>query len=113
MSVNRFEDIYWHDGQLVGCSVSSLSDVMESTRLQIHAVCFESAIAGSKLRVLVTFESVKRFLLVGDSLEMSENFRAGNIYAAGTYGQDMYRFNLMEGYIEVQAGSCKVVCEAI
>tara|TARA_R110001592_G_scaffold16881_11_gene71674 strand:- start:4788 stop:5117 length:330 start_codon:yes stop_codon:yes gene_type:complete len=104
-----FNEIYWHDAQLTNLSIKNMSEAKVDAQINIEATCYLSEESGEKVSIKILFQPVNRFTIYGDVSELSNNFTAGNIYSAQRDHQNVFKFDLLKGYIEIQASDFQLI----
>ncbi|MBK9584693.1 MAG: hypothetical protein KA099_03785 [Alphaproteobacteria bacterium] len=104
-----FDKIYWHDGQIVEFNVITPSK-RKGAKISLLLELYAHDQAEYRDHYEVVFEGVIKFTATADMSSLKENFSAGNIFSVVDYQNDssIYRFYLMEGYIEIESKKVKI-----
>ena len=105
----KFRLFDWHDAQLTNLSIKNMSEAKVDAQINIEATCYLSEESGEKVSIKILFQPVNRFTIYGDVSELSNNFTAGNIYSAQRDHQNVFKFDLLKGYIEIQASDFQLI----
>ena len=95
-----FENVYWHDGQLLGVSLQT--DVDGGARVAISLALYVNDQSPSRSPWTVACVGVLRLVTSVDVDELLDNARAGNIVDGELQGNSL-RLQLTGGVVEVQA----------
>lgn len=105
----KFDKIYWHDGQIQGLKIIP-AIARKQAQIILTLNLYKNGDAPERDHYEMVFEKVSRFSATADFMALSLNSRAGNIYSANLYdeGKSVYRFYLIEGYIEIECEKAKI-----
>ena len=105
----RFEDIYWHDGQILGWTVTSSTDQSDTGAVVITAAVYESLQSPERFEIEIVFENVKNLSVACNFAELAEHFSFGNIDWATKEGARNYRFDLFgDNSFELSSGKVSI-----
>lgn len=108
-AMKDFNEIYWDDAQLTSLSIKNMSEAKVDAQINIEATCYLSEDPSEKVSIKILFQPVNRFTIYGDVSELSNNFTAGNIYNVQRDHQNVFKFDLLKGYIEIQASDFQLI----
>ena len=107
----KFDDVYWHDGQIQSLLVACSEQSGCQYRIRIEADVYSSEDSPDRTRIAVTFGEVEKLVLACNIIEMNDYFGSGNISNGYKKGKNDYILYLADGYVEIMAG--KVVITTI
>jgi hypothetical protein len=108
----RFEDVYWHDGLILGWNIESCVEKSKTGTVKFKMAIYEDLQAPDRFVVTVLFEEVESLSLICNFPDLADHFFAGHIDWASKEGARNYRFDLFgDNSFEVMSGKVSVLRE--
>jgi len=105
----RFENVYWHDGLILGWNIQSCVEKSKTGTVEFAVAIYDGPQAPDRFVVKVLFEDVEKLSLTCNFPDLADHFFAGHIDWANKEGARNYRFDLFgDNSFELVSGKVRI-----
>lgn len=109
MNEDMFEDIFWHDGNVIGFQFSTMP---QTACLKVRLMLYPDIRSSTREMFELAVINPKRVLLSADIMDLIDNYGAGHISDGVILkrdGSSIVKIELTLGYIEIHCDGVSII----